>query len=99
MRGLTMLHVLPAGLAAFALGQGGAPEPAHQENAVYRALRAEGLPIGGVAVRLPEPDLRDDQTARDQMAAVLKVAGSKRRAEDLLRASISAPFILKTPRM
>lgn len=93
-----MPPVIPAWLAVLALGQGVAPELVHQDNAVYRTLRAEGLPIGGVAVRLPEPDLRGDQSAEAQMAAVLKMAGSKRRAEDLLRDAISAPFILKAPR-
>lgn len=93
-----MLHVLPACVAALALGQGVEPEPAHRENAVYRALRAEGLSIGGEALRLPEPVLNDDRTAEAERAALIKAAGSKRRAEDLVRESLTAPFVLKTPK-
>lgn len=64
-------------------------------NEVYQGLIEHGLRLGGQEVRFPGPAIRDGLTAAQQKAALEKVCGSSARAEDLLRDSVSAPFVLK----
>ena len=44
---------------------------------------------------MPAPLLKDGQEADAQQAALLGVAGSEQALSDLLRDSVTAPFILK----
>src|SRR5438067_10666184 len=70
-------------------------EPEHAANPIYKALLADGFRTGGTAVPFAPPVLRDGQGADAQRAAIDAVAGSKAKAEDLLRDSVTAPFVLK----
>jgi hypothetical protein len=70
-------------------------EPAHAENAAFKQILDHGFPAGGQTIRLPEPLLRDGQDADAQRTALREVAGSDRAVEDLLRNSVTAPYILK----
>ncbi len=70
-------------------------EPEHSGNALYRILLNEGLTFEGETYRFPQPILWDEQSAEAQEAALVEQAGSKARAADLLRDSVSAPFLLK----
>jgi hypothetical protein len=81
-------------LAAVLAGQSPI-EPAHAENSVYRHVLEQGLETGGQKIQLPPPRLADGQAADVQRAAVREVAGSDRAFEDLLRDSVTAPFIIK----
>src|SRR5262249_38096118 len=45
--------------------------------------------------RLPEPRVRDDQAGDAQRTALKEVAGSDQRLEELVRKSVTAPFIIK----
>ena len=49
----------------------------------------------GAAVKLPEPRLRDGQAAEAQRAALREVAGSDQRLEEMVRNSVTAPYIIK----
>lgn len=70
-------------------------EPEHAANPVYEAVRGEGLELYGKRVALPDPILRDGQSAEEQRAALRKVAGGDRAVDDLLRDSITAPIKMK----
>lgn len=70
-------------------------EQAHQENRVYRSLLDEGINIEGQSLRFSPPRLRDGQSAAEQKGALRKIAGSDGAVAELLRESVSAPFILK----
>src|SRR5437762_13331854 len=70
-------------------------EPDHAKNSVYVAVLSQGLTSGGQAVRLPEPRLRGGQEADAQRAALREVAGSDRALEELVRNSVTAPYIIK----
>ncbi|AMV38766.1 hypothetical protein [Planctomyces sp. SH-PL62] len=85
-----MYHVL---LLA-ALGQAAPELPSHDRNAVLRASIEEGLAVEG-RERLPEPTFRDGDSAEAQRAALVEVAGSKRGADEMLQASVSAPHRLR----
>lgn len=86
----------PACLLIAALGQSApATEPEHAANQIYRDLLRDGLPLAGGVVRFPVPRLRDGQSADSQRAALMDLAGSKGKADDLLRDSVVAPFLLK----
>jgi hypothetical protein len=71
------------------------PESGHAKNPVFAAIVQEGVDLGGIKVRLPAPRLKDGQEADVQQAALLEVAGSEEALSDLLRDSVTAPFILK----
>jgi hypothetical protein len=71
------------------------PRSDHGNNAVFAAIVREGSDLGGTSVRLPAPVMNDGQDAEAQRAALLGVAGSKQALADLLRDSVTAPFILK----
>jgi hypothetical protein len=80
--------------AAFLEGQTKVDEPQIQ-NAVYSQVRDQGIQAGGQAIHLPAPHLLDGQNADAQRAALREVAGSDRAVDDLLRKSITAPYIIK----
>jgi hypothetical protein len=46
-------------------------------------------------VKLPEPRLRDGQAAEAQRAAMRELAGSDPRLDELLRDSVTAPYLIK----
>jgi hypothetical protein len=70
-------------------------EPPHAANALFQALRTEGIPIAGTKVTFPPPILTDGLPAEAERAALKGVAGSEGKLNDLLSDSISAPFVLK----
>jgi hypothetical protein len=70
-------------------------EPAHAQNSVFSQIMEAGLDSGGQKVALPRPRLSDGQNAESQRAALRDVAGSDRALDDLLRDSITAPYIIK----
>jgi hypothetical protein len=70
-------------------------EPAHAQNTVYSEVLNKGIEAGGQSIRLPAPRLFDGDDSTAQRAAVLEVAGSERALADLLRNSITAPYIMK----
>jgi hypothetical protein len=70
-------------------------EPEHARNSVYRDVLSQGFPRGGPeGVRLPEPRLRDGQDAGTQREALREVAGSDRALEELVRDSVTAPYVI-----
>src|ERR1017187_10446676 len=81
-------------LAGFLVGQTQI-EPAHAQNSVYSQILDTGLETGGQKLGLPKPRLVDGQDADAQRAALRQVAGSDRALDDLLRDSVSAPYIIK----
>jgi hypothetical protein len=70
-------------------------EPPHDQNPVFTKVVNEGIEAGGQTVRLAAPRLVDGQTADVQRAALKEVAGSDRALDELLRDSVTAPFIIK----
>ena len=87
------MSVLALVLALTAQAQGSGPERAHAANAPYRAVLGEGFLAGGVAVRLPEPLLRDGLSEEDRRAALKGAVDLP--LDDFLRDSVNAPFKLK----
>lgn len=69
--------------------------PDHRDNSVFTAIVRDEGQLGDSSLRLPAPLLGDGQGAEPQMAALLKVAGSEQARADLLRDSVTAPFVLK----
>ena len=55
----------------------------------------DGLAAGGKVVKLPSPTFADGLSAEGQRAALTKLAGSARAADELLHDSVSAPYLLK----
>jgi len=82
-------------LLAACLANQGKIEPTHAQNAVYNHVLNQGLEAGGQMIHLPEPRLLDGQDAGTQRAALREVTGSDRAPDDLLRNSITAPYIIK----
>jgi hypothetical protein len=70
-------------------------ESGHGNNPVFASIVRDGFELGGINVRLPAPLLKDGQEAEVQHTALLQVAGSEQALADLLRDSVTAPFILK----
>jgi hypothetical protein len=70
-------------------------EPEHARNSVYLQVLSQGFPLGGQGVRLPEPRLRDGQDADAQRTALGEVAGSDQALGELIRNSVTAPYIIK----
>ncbi len=66
------------------------------ENPVFRSIMADGLSRNGTTVRLPQPTLLDAQSPEQTKNALKTIAGDDRAVQELLRDSITAPFILKT---
>ncbi|MHB1556371.1 MAG: hypothetical protein ACYC61_02705 [Isosphaeraceae bacterium] len=76
-------------------GGGEKIEAAHAKNTVFAGVVAEGFTTDGATVKLPEPRLRDGQPAEVQRAALREVAGSDRKLDEMLRDSVTAPYIIK----
>lgn len=70
-------------------------EPQHARNPVHVGVLREGLTADGAAVKLPEPRLRDGMAAAAQRAAMRELAGSDQRLDELLRNSVTAPYLIK----
>ena len=70
-------------------------EPAHAQNTVYHLVLETGLEMSGRKVQLPPPRLFDGQDAAAQRALLREVAGSDRALDDLLRNSVTAPYVIK----
>jgi hypothetical protein len=86
-----MRHAL---ILSWLLASPSAVLPPHEENEAFRSAIDEGLASGGARVTLPEPTFRDGQTAEEQRAALATVAGSRRGAQEMMQASVSAPHKL-----
>jgi hypothetical protein len=69
--------------------------PSHEKNPVLQDVVGQGLAVGDVRVKLAAPAFGDAQTAEQQHAALVKIAGSSRGADEMLRDSISAPHKLR----
>ncbi len=67
----------------------------HPTNDVYRRLVTEGVDLDGARVTLEPPLLRDGQAAEDQRRKLVEIAGSEKAVDELLRDSVTAPFVLK----
>jgi hypothetical protein len=70
-------------------------EPVHKQNTVYLQVLDQGLELSGEKVQLPPPRLVDGQESAAQRTALREVAGSDRALDDLLRDSITAPYVIK----
>jgi hypothetical protein len=70
-------------------------EPVHEGNPVYVDAIRSGFHADGATIRFPGPILKDGLDANQQHAALLKLSGSERALADLLRDSVTAPFLLK----
>jgi hypothetical protein len=70
-------------------------EAAHAGNTVYNQVLETGLETGGKKVVLPHPRVVDGQNADAQRAALREVVGSDRVLDDLMRDSVTAPYIIK----
>ncbi len=75
--------------------KGDGVEAAHAKNAVFTGVVGEGFTADGATVKLPEPRLREGQPAEAQRAALREVAGSDRKLDEMLRDSVTAPYIIK----
>jgi hypothetical protein len=67
----------------------------HAQNPVFTEVLEHGLDVGGQSVRLPAPRFVDGQSAEAERVALREIAGSERSADDLLRDSVTAPFIIR----
>lgn len=76
---------------ALALGSQG-----HADNPVFQQVVSDGLTLDGTTVLLPAPTLADGLDAEKSKEVLKKVAGDDRAVRELLRDSVTAPFILKT---
>jgi len=70
-------------------------EPAHEQNAVFAQVLRQGVEVGGQTVVLPPPRFIDGQTADKERAALREVAESDRAVDEMLRDSVTAPYIIK----
>src|SRR5262245_40908785 len=71
-----------------------ADPPPHEKNDAFRSVVGEGLTVGDVRVKLPEPTFADGQSAEAQRGELARIAGSLRGADEMLQASLSAPHKL-----
>ena len=70
-------------------------EPVHAGNPVYVDAIRSGFHADGATIRFPGPILKEGLDANQQHAALLELSGSERALADLLRDSVTAPFLLK----
>ena len=71
------------------------PDPA-ADNALFRSLTSEGVPVGpDVKIPLPAPLLADGLDATGQNRALAELADDTHPLSALLRKSVVAPFKLK----
>ena len=71
-------------------------EPEHLGNPSYRAALETGLTVVGTSVTLPAPLLRDGDGSEAEAEALRSIAGSARGVPDLLRDSVTAPYVLRS---
>lgn len=69
--------------------------PPHDQNQVFVHVLEQGLELGGQKITLPPPRLMEGTRADAQRAALEELAGSDQAVDDLLRDSVTAPFIIK----
>ncbi len=79
----------------FPVSTGNEREPEHARNPIYAQAMKSGFPAEGGAVKLPAPLVKDGLDATQQHAALLQLTGSEKALSDLLRDSVTAPFLLK----
>ena len=65
-------------------------------NPVFRVLLDRGVEANGVLVPLPPPSLNDEQDASATGKVLQAIAGDDRSVENLVKDSVTAPFVLKT---
>jgi hypothetical protein len=70
-------------------------EPPHDQNPVFTKVVTQGLDAGGQIISLTPPRLVDGQSAEVQRSVLKDLAGSDRALDELLRDSVTAPFIIK----
>ena len=70
-------------------------EPGHARNAVYVGVLEQGLTANGATVKLPEPRLSDGQAGDVQRTAMREVAGTDQKLDELIRNSVTAPYIIR----
>ncbi len=70
-------------------------ELAHASNAVFAQVLDQGVEVGGKQIRLVLPRLVDGLKAEEERAALRKVAESDRAVDEMLRDSVTAPYIIK----
>ena len=70
-------------------------EAGHQKNAVFVEVLSGAYAPEGRATKLPAPILRDGMSPAEQRAVLAKAVGSGAKLEDMLRDSVTAPFVLR----
>jgi hypothetical protein len=70
-------------------------EPVHARNPVFADAILTGFKAEGSAFTFPGPLLRDGIDAGQQHVVLVELTGSERALADLLRDSVTAPFLLK----
>lgn len=70
--------------------------PNHDRNGIFKSAVSDGIASGDSRLKLPEPTFRDGQSADEQKAAIVKLAGSTRGADEMMQASLSAPHKFRT---
>ena len=71
-------------------------ESKHAGNASYRAAIDRGLIVGGTTVTLPPPLLHDGIGPEGEAEVLRTIAGSDRGVPELLRDSVTAPYVLRS---
>ncbi len=71
-------------------------EPEHVKNRLYVKILEPMAKLDAAGVALPPPVLRDGMSGEEQQKAILKLAGSEQYRKEILRDSVTAPYILKT---
>lgn len=89
------MNVWLAWLCVPALAASPDVEAEHAKNVVFQTLLDQGQSLEGTRVEFPAPILHDGQAPDAQRESFEGVAGSKGRAAELARDSVSAPFVLK----
>lgn len=69
--------------------------PPHDQNSVFVHVIEKGIDVNGRTITLPPPRLVDAAGPDDERTALEKIAGSNQAVEELLRDSVTAPFIIK----
>jgi hypothetical protein len=87
----TLIFLAAVGL----LGSAPAKVPSHESNPVYRTMVDKGITIAGKSLKFPEPRVRDGLSADEQRGLLREIAGSERAVDELVRRSVTAPFVLR----
>jgi hypothetical protein len=81
-------------VAACFLGQARI-EPIHTQNPVFTQVLTKGVEAGGQTVTLPPPRFVDGLTTLEERAALRDLSESDRAVDEMLRDSVTAPYIIK----